>query len=573
MITPYFFALAPAPCGDSVAAIWLGGKMDAPELSILGSHRVTSFPFAHFEMSGLAWSDDGLRLAGFHGQSFILWKQDLGLTLRRMEHPITGVGFLGNEAYFVSGRTLFNISPSGELLHRTKDVVEIAFSKEVMWLRRVNDGHRVECWNADGLASVTTLPGVVERTTIAASADGRWLACAAWSELQWPKADLLISLLDGASGELARSDIGGIQFDVGLGTSKLPVAVTASGDVVVQLLQNGRTRLLCVAKGAAKELTPDDLDVQDFVLDPTSSSFAAVVTAVGGRGPPGMSLIVGDARASGARGKVLREVSGSFDMLRWSLQGSLHCAKAQSSGWQHQSMDPRSAKVRRRHRARPAPDFRVFPLAGPPESNRALVLVASPFRLLRAGPQTLFFQHALYGIASAAGELGYRVLGIAGPTSPGGGTEWLLPNTSLAAAWGKILLNIRGQLRKEGCVNAALLAGSLGAYVSLTAMRDQPVFDVAALVSPVIRPTRGAVPNWPPILDSALLSPGPVSATRVLVAYGSDDSLTTESDVKELQMTFGAFGKNVVLPGEGHIFRKPSSWRTVSDEILQFLAA
>ncbi|MER8387067.1 hypothetical protein NKH14_16375 [Mesorhizobium sp. M1380] len=544
-----------------------------------GDSEAVLFRFSSFQVAGVAWSSTGKCLVAFHGPYLLVRDGVTGIALRHMECDVKRIEFLKTKLVcLLSDNTLVIESCEGENCgERIGEVRDFVVASDAIWIHRESDRKNWIEHRTESQTQKLDWPFEHSRNaSISCSPDGQHLLCSIWERIDQRNGRMMIASLNAYDERW--SYLLDTVFHLGISAPLLSVAVDNTGCALLAFEKIGSTRIWQVSRGNQPfALTNESYEIIEFAISPDGMAVAAIALEAG-HGTLGASNVLLFGRRVQDGWVISNKVIGSFDMLRWRTDGILCCATASSEGWSLIAIDPNLAELpsiaRCHSHLQNVGEFDLFHIAGPPKSSRSIIIIASPHRHLRQGPQPLFFQHALYGAGLELARAGMRVVGMNGPGSWGGGEQRRCPPEPLPVRWAAAFMDAVALLNSQGSDFVGLLAGSLGAFVAVNAIRMKSSFSAAALVSPILTTPIGNLQKWDDILRGPDHGTNEGTKLPLFVAYGAADELMQQDRVtallRELSDERGSCGLS--LPGEGHIFRDPQSWLTVVDRAVRFFA-
>ena len=598
-LLPYYLALAPSP-SDARLAFAVARPMTAdedPGVSVCVEDPgpgtcVEVFRFSRFAGVLLGWSADAERLAFAQGTVLMTRDRDGGLQMSSLQDPVEAIGFdEGQRLWVLAGGRLEAIGDDRAVM-AFDAVVAFAAHGWVAYARREVDGvgiHAVEGGQVRRLASIAR-----PFESITLSIAGRYLVVAMLSAPCLDAIDACVLRIELSSARIdeildCRLPTG---FNAGPG---LQVAIGPDGAVHAACELAACTQLWSLGPGRSPvPVTPDGFEVFEFALHPLGERLAVIASDT--RTPEGgadRQLLLG--QRIGDDWRFLPPMAGIHEMPRWRGDGRLEVLRGDDGAWVKARLDPDApqpdpsdlaAQAASRLPCRlvaPASTTDTFDLlqfAGPRHRGTGILLLPRLHQQFVAGAQAFFFHHLLFSIARALAADGHAVAIVSGPGAIGRGQARRRLSQPYLTALPEVLVAAADLLRQRGCRSVGLLAGSLAAVPGLRVLGAGSAFSAAAFVAPLFE---ASIPITAPVRQH-LLDPVAVRSfdaaaadlsVPVLVVHGALDEVAPLSQVVRLCQATGASGLVDVclLEGEGHIFRKPGSWRCTASRIGTFFAS
>jgi pimeloyl-ACP methyl ester carboxylesterase len=179
----------------------------------------------------------------------------------------------------------------------------------------------------------------------------------------------------------------------------------------------------------------------------------------------------------------------------------------------------------------------------------------------------------------AAASPSIAVIGINAPGSLGLGAQTRQPTNSplpLVERAAYVLSSYIDDLKEEGIERIGMMSGSLGALPVLHCLADLNAETACCFVSAVLDPAVAVDPTWLSLFGerehTQLRLNQMQKGTRLMFIHGERDEFTPAAECVRLirSLPNDIDARLVLLPNEGHIFRRPESWKAITANTVNF---
>jgi hypothetical protein len=205
--------------------------------------------------------------------------------------------------------------------------------------------------------------------------------------------------------------------------------------------------------------------------------------------------------------------------------------------------------------------------------------VQGPHRQLTSGTQDSFFHQWLFSAVLKLNSSRVNVVGLNAPGSIGLGVQTRQPPSSplsLVERISEAICSIVNDLKQEGTDRVGIMCGSLAALPVLRCLPRLEVQTACCFVSAIFDPAAAIDCHWLPLVgrrsDEKLLFQTKAERTSLMFIHGEEDEFAPATECVRFicSLLDEVDTQLVLLPGEGHIFRNPASWRDVANEACSF---
>lgn len=584
-VLPYYFAVEPSPTGDrsafAVAMPPAAGTGVGISIMLEDRDRCAEvFRFSQLGFVKIAWSPCGDFLAFAQGCTLMVRDPDGTLRLDSLAGDVRWLGFDGARRLWCLAGGRLEVRFDGRV-QAGIDQVECAVAGGIAaYCRRVDAGWGVYLHDGAREREFARLPDLKDQVSVDLSLRGRHLVVTRASAQGRDRALVQIIRCDLETSAMQTLLEERVAFGFNGGPG-IDAKALGSGEVLAAYESGTCTQIWTLAPGApARPISPDGYEVFDFAVDADGSRIAAVASDT--RSAAGVfdrRLLIGRREPEGWR--FLPAVPGVHAMPRWRHDGRLETLCGRGGRWTRLIHAPEaSAPNEGFFLAGGGEGYDLMRLAGSQDRRAGIVLLPRLHQQFVAGAQSFFFHHLLFSAARGLASAGYTVVVMNGPGAIGKGRARREPAHSYLTQLRSAVDDAARSLRAEGCSSIGVLAGSLAAVPALRFCGPGTPFSAGAFVTPLFE---ASIPVTRParhhLLDDPVIEPLDAAAGKMevpaLIVHGARDEVVPSWQIARFaELAGGNAGVEMcVLEDEGHIFKRPESWRKMQCAIEGFFAS